>query len=119
MTTIKPYDFLKLKNGSYLLVKEIKKRRVEIGKLEDLIIIGDLFSQSIYGQKIDNYIGLEGKSSKKYLNIKSCSFEQLSDFIFNGNVNITENYWIDDFSKIEGLISRNQTFKLKEDLQIL
>lgn len=120
MTTIRPYDFLKLKNGSYLLVKEIRKRVVDIGLLDDIIIIGDLFQKKSYeNNSLDKYIGIEGKSSKNYLNLKTCSYQQLSDFMYNKNEIITKDYWIDDFSEIDCLISRNQTFKLKQELKII
>lgn len=123
MTTIQPYDFLKLKNGSYLLVKEIRKRRVEIGLLDDIIIVGDLFQKKSYSKydnnSLDEYLGLEGKSSKNYLNIKTCSFQQLSDFIYLNSEIVTPDIWIHDFSDIDCLISRNQTFKLKQELKII
>lgn len=120
MTTIHPYDFLKLKNGSYLLVKEIRKRVVDIGLLDDIIICGDLFQKKSYeNDSLDKYLGLEGKSSKNYLNMKTCSFQQLSDFIYFQNEIVNQNIWISDFSEIDCLISRNQTFKLKQELKII
>ena len=34
---IKPYTFCKLKDGNYFLIVEVRKRRVELGLLNELV----------------------------------------------------------------------------------
>lgn len=101
--SIKPYDFLEMNDGSFVLVESIRKRRVaENVYLDDLIVCGKTINKE--------NIKFEGKSTKSLININSVSNEML--FKFLNNVHIKSDIWY-PIEEIKKHISRDTVFNIK------
>lgn len=71
--SIKPFDFVILKNGDYFLVQSYAQRRVDENTvISELIIKGILLNDTF---------GITEKNTKYFLNIKTASLPQIVKFI--------------------------------------
>lgn len=92
---IKPYTFLKLKDGDYFLCVSVAKRRIELGTLPDKIVRGYKLPENI--------ISFTSKTTSKILNPKTVSFQELDNFIYNNG--LKSNYW-ESIEDVDAIIDR-------------
>lgn len=108
---IKPYTFCKLKDGNYFLIVEVRKRRIDLGLLNELICEGAIFDSDFV--KLNSDI-TEVNLNK--INIRTASFQKINSFIFKHNIKM--NNWI-YFNEIESFIKRKEIeFSVPKDFEI-
>ena len=76
-------SFVMIKDRGVMLVESIKNRNTECGETNDKIVEG-VFLNS-------RNIGLEGESSKNFLNLKTCSVKEIDQFLAD-NKNYDSDY---------------------------
>lgn len=77
--SIKPFDFVILKNGDYFLVQSYAQRRVDENTvISELIIKGILLNKNSF---LTDTFGITEKKTKYFLNIKTASLPQIVKFI--------------------------------------
>lgn len=69
------YSFVMIKERGIMLVEMIKNRSIECGDLPDKIFDGFFLNPK--------NIGLTGETTKKYLNLKTCSMKELDVFLLD------------------------------------
>ncbi len=111
LNKIKPYTFCKLKDGNYFLIVEVKKRRVDLGLLNELVCEGAIFDSTFV--KLDPDL-VEVLADK--INIRTASFQKINSFIFKHDIKM--NNWI-YFDEIESFIKRKEIeFSVPKDFEI-
>lgn len=119
--SLKPFDFVILKNGDYFLVHSYAQRRVD-----ENTVLPELIAQGILLNKkplLTKTFGIEGKSSNTFLNMKTATVPQIIKFMYKNaykfNSRPDGNDWI-YLSDIETVIKRKQDkVKLKENVSFL
>lgn len=87
-TKIYPYTFVKLKEGNYFIILDVRKRITEIGETNDLIISGIELHLNL-----NNFIAFDGKTTKQKINIKKASMSEINKFIENNSYYAINNAW--------------------------
>ena len=97
--SIKPYDFIKLKDGNFVFVRNLRQRRVEHNMyLNDLIVDGILIDKSL--------CTTTEKTNSSLLNLKTSKFQTIIKFL--DKVHTIDNFWC-DIEDIKSHISRKET----------
>lgn len=94
-------SFVMIKDRGVMLVKSIKNRNTECGETNDKIVEG-VFLNS-------RNIGLEGESSKNFLNLKTCSVKEIDQFLAD-NKNYDSDYSRKEWaylSDVQAIVNRD------------
>jgi len=107
--SIKPFDFVILKNGDYFLVQSYAQRRVDENTvIPDLIVKGILLNKNSF---LTDTFGVTGKTTKHFLNMKTASIPKIVKFMHENahkfNTRPDGNDWT-YLSDISTVISRKQ-----------
>lgn len=94
--SIKPFDFVILKNGNYFLVQSYSKRRIDENTvIPEIIAKGILLNKNSY---FNSTFGITGKTTSTFLNMKTASIPQIVNFMFKNaykfNTKPDGNNWI-------------------------
>lgn len=94
-------SFVMIKDRGVMLVESIKNRNTECGETNDKIVEG-VFLNS-------RNIGLEGESSKNFLNLKTCSVKEIDQFLAD-NKNYDSDYSRKEWaylSDVQAIVNRD------------
>lgn len=94
-------SFVMIKDRGVMLVESIKNRNTECGETNDKIVEG-VFLNS-------RNIGLEGESSKNFLNLKTCSVKEIDQFLAD-NKNYDSDYCHKEWaylSDVQAIVNRD------------
>ena len=106
---IKPYTFAVKSNGDFFFIESIKKRRIEGGLLPDKIACGIAI-------KNKSCVGIEGKTTKNYLGLRTANFQDVSNFIYNNSSICEKSSWI-QIDEIQGIVEREDfEFTVKDEI---
>ncbi len=94
-------SFVMVKDRGVMLIESIKNRNTECGETNDKIVEG-VFLNS-------RNIGLEGESSKNFLNLKTCSVREIDQFLAD-NKNYDSDYCHKEWaylSDVQAIVNRD------------
>lgn len=94
-------SFVMIKDRGVMLVESIKNRNTECGETKDKIVEGVYLNS--------RHIGLEGESSKNFLNLKACSAKELDQFLAD-NKNLDSSPYSKEWaylSDVQAIVNRD------------
>lgn len=94
-------SFVMVKDRGVMLVESIKNRNTECGETKDKIVEGVYLNS--------RHIGLEGESSKNFLNLKACSAKEIDQFLAD-NKNYNSDYSHKEWaylSDVQAIVNRD------------
>jgi len=106
---IKPYTFAVTSDGNYFFIESISKRRLEVGLAPDKIARGVIIKKK-------PSVSLEGENSKSHINLRTVSFQDLSNFFYNNSAFCFKESWV-YVDEIQAIVDRKEfDFTVKKDI---
>lgn len=94
-------SFVMVKDRGVMLVESIKNRNTECGETKDKVVEGVYLNS--------RHIGLEGESSKNFLNLKACSAKEIDQFLMD-NKNLDSSSYGKEWaylSDVQAIVNRD------------